>query len=211
MAGQEIGRTGRDLQPVSLEIPTVSEELYNKTREALAELGFTFITSIGSVSIGQLATDEVTSKRLGYVNASEDMRSIVPPKIEVAIDPKHFRIDGSNYQPTDTQIRIIQEHEAVLKGKLPEDVRDLISMLMPNASTLVQLDAAFQEQTGNVLFTNWFARTDDKTVPGLVAGVGRRDPSHPLDVYDWSRDYGNVNVFAASVVVLSRKLAAPMA
>lgn len=85
-----------------------------------------------------------------------------PLQIEVAIDPNYFKIEGSNNLSTDDQIRMIQEQEAALKGKLPEEVRDLISMIMPkHASTLAQLDFEYQRRTGKVLFTNWFGSTED--------------------------------------------------
>jgi len=190
-----------------VEIPTVSEELYMKTREALVKEGYTFVVDIESLSIDQLAEDPVISQRFGYVSPSEDMRGIVPPQMEVAINPKNLRIKDSNYKPTDTQKIMINNEETGLKDKLPKDVRSLISMRMQNASVLVQLDDKYQKETGKVLFTDWFGRTDDQTVPGIVAGVGRFDPADRLDVHDWDRGGGDDYVFAVPVVVLPRKLA----
>lgn len=196
----------RPLQPAGFEIPTVSETLYTQTREALAKEGFTFVVDIEPVSIGQLATDEATSWHFGHVNPSEGMRAIVPQQMEVAVDPKNLRIRTSNSNPTDSQIRMIQDREAALKGRLPEDVRDLISMRMQHASVLAQLDFEYQKRTGKLLFTDWFGRTDDQTSPGRVAGVGRNEPSYWLDVSDWNRGRGSSVVFAFLTVVLPRKL-----
>lgn len=189
------------------EIPTVSEEQYLKTREALAKEGYAFVVDILQVSIGQLATDEATSQRFGYVNPSENMRAMVPPRMEVAINLQNLRIKNSNYKSTDAQIKMIKGEEASLKGKLPQEVRNLISMRMQNASVLAQLDDKHERETGKALFTNWFGRTDDQTVPGSVAGVGRRGPTSGLGVGDWYRGGGLGSVFAVPVVVLPRKLA----
>lgn len=189
----------------SFEIPTVSEEQYVKTHEALAKKGYTFVVAIEPLSIGQLVTGE-TSQRFGYVNPSEHMRAIVPLQMEVAINPKNLRIKNSNSKSTDDQIKMIKDEEESLKGKLPQEIRDLISMHIQNASTLAQLDDKYQKETGKVLFTNWFGRTDDQTVPGDVADVGRGDPTFRLRVSVWHRGNGVDGVFAVPVVVLPRKL-----
>lgn len=190
-------------EPAS-EIPTVSAELYVKTRKALAKKGYTFIVDILPVSIGQLAKDEATNQR---VNASENMRAIVPPQMEVAINPKNLRIKNSNSKSTEDQIRMLKEEEKALKVKLPQEIRDIISIRMQTASVLAQVDAKYQKKTGKVLFTNWFGRTDDQTIPGGVVIVGRFDSASRLDVCVWPRGYGVDFVFAVPVVVLPRKLA----
>lgn len=191
----------------AFEIPTVSKELYAQTKEALAKEGYTFVVDIEPVSIGQLATGEETSQRFAYVNPSENMRAIVPPKMEVAINPENLRIKNSESKSTDTQIRMIQREETALKGKLSQEVRDLINMRMQNASVLAQLDGEYEKETGEVLFTNWFGRTDDQTIPGRVANVGRYNPTSRLLVRYWDRDLGYDVVFAVPVVVLPRQSA----
>ncbi len=191
-----------------LEIPIVNEGLYNKTREALEKQGLSFIVAIAPESIGQLAARTETGSFFGYINSSRQMRSNVPPQIELAIDPNNFRIANSNNLPTDVQFEWIKGEETILKGKLPADVRNVISLLRPkHASILAQLDFGHQKRTGKVLFTDWFGRTDDQTVPGYVARVGRSHPTLRLGVGDWSRGSGGGDVFAVSAVVLPRKLA----
>ena len=190
-----------------LEIPTVTEGLYLETREALAKKGYTFVVAIKSLSIGQLVSDPIENYRFGDVSPSENMRDIVPQQMEVAINPGDLRIKGSNFKSTDAQIGMIKDEEAGLKNELSQEVRDLISMRMQSASVLAQLDHEYQKETGRVLFTNWFGRTDDQTVPGLVAYVGRNDPAIRLLVHAWPRDLGPGHLFAVSTVVLPRQLA----
>lgn len=189
------------------EIPRVSEELYVKTREALAKEGFTFIVAIEPVSVGQLATDEATSQHFDYFNASENVCAIIPTQMEVAINPKNLRIKNSNSKSTDDQIRTIQKEERSLKGKLPKEVRNFISMRMQNASVLLQLDFKYHKETGKVLFTNWHGRTDDETSHGSVATVGRSDPTRKLSVGGWIRGDGYDRLFALAAVVFPQKLA----
>lgn len=193
-----------------LEIPTVSEALHNKTREVLAELGYTFVVDISPISIGQLVADRAVSQRFDYIcYPLERMQSNVPLQMKVAIDPNNFRIDNTNNLSTDRQIGEIRKQESILKAKLPENVRDVISMLKPpkHASILVQLDFEHQKRTGEVLFTDWFGRTDEETIPGHVAHVGRGDPTRGFHIGDWSRVNGDEDVFAVSVVMLPWKLA----
>lgn len=193
-----------------VEIPTVTRELYAQAREALAREGFTFLVTIRPVSIGQLAGDRATRDFFGYINSSKEMKSNIPPQIEVAIDPNNFKIEGTNNSPTDDQIRKIKEKEALLRGKLPENIRNNITMLNPeHASILAQLDTQHQVRTRmGVLFTNWFGRTDDQKFSGFVACVGREGPARRLRVESWYRTRGYHNVFAVSIAVLPRKLPA---
>lgn len=189
-----------------LEIPTVSEEMYAKIREALAKEGYTFVVNILPSSVGQLATDSLTSQRFGYVNSSENMRAIVPLQMEVAINPKRFRIPKSNSKSTDVQIGMLAEEERALQAKLPQEVRNLIRIPIQSTSVLAQLDDKYEKETGKLLFTSWFGRTDDQTVPGGVAGVGRLGPADGLRVVVWFRGRGYGSVFVVPVVVLPRKL-----
>jgi len=182
---------------ISTEIPTVSGELYERTREALAEEGYTFVVDIKPLSIGQLFV---------FVSFPKYIRNIVSPQMEVAINPNNLRIEGSNSESTDAQIEMIAKEEARLKGKLPQEARGVISMCMQRAPVLVQLERAYKEDTGKVLFTDWSGRTDTQTVPGYVATVGRNYPSYRFDVADCSRDTGNKFIFAVPAVVLPRKL-----
>ena len=197
----------------SFEIPAVSEELYMQTREALAKEGYTFVVAIEPLSIGQLVSDPVKSQRFDYVDPSENIGAIVAPQMEVAIDPTHIRIESSNHLSTDKSIEEIKQQEAALKARLPQEVRNLISMRIQNASVLAQLDDQYQKETGKVLFTDWHGRTDDRTVRGLDTGVGRNGRTAGLRVNgwlvggDWPNVHGHDPIFAVLIVVLPRKLA----
>ena len=202
MAGKEA------LSPeAKFEIPAVNEDQYKQTRDALAKEGYTFVVDIESVSIGQLAIDEATSQHFDYFNPSKNVWGIVPLRMEVAINPNKLRIKKSNSKSTDTQIRMIQKEERSLKGKLPKEVRGLISTPMQSASVLVQLDFKYQKETGKVLFTDWSGRTDDQTVSDSTANVGRSDPTKKLSVGAWMRGDGYNRLFAVFVVVLPQKMA----
>lgn len=187
-------------------IEPVSKELYNKTREALGKKGFIFV-AIKPVSTYNLVIYDASF--FGYLNLSTEVIRHIPPQIEVAIDPKNFKIKGSNNLLTDGVFQKIQERETALRRKLPKDVRDLISLLrfMPS-SILIQLDLEHQRQTEKALFTDWFGRgVDDRTVPDRIVRVGRSDPTRKLDVDAVGRD-NDSRVFAVSAVMLPRKLPA---
>ena len=197
-------------EPISyaIEIPAVSEELYNRTREAVEATGYNFVAAIRSVSMEALIAEDVRreQERIGYVNPSKTMRSTVPPEMEVAINPVRFMIEGSNRLATDAQKKIIKEKEVEWMEKLPEDLRPFVSMRMVDPSTLSQLEDAYMDATGKLLFPDFFARTDVQDVRGYVAFVGRSDPSFGRGVNFWRRDRSDVFVFAVFVVVLPRKL-----
>lgn len=165
-----------------IEIPEVSEELYARTREALEATGYTFVAAIRSVSIKDLLLEdeqrerEGKPRRLDYVNDSKTMRATVPPEIEVAINPSSVRIERSNCLSTNDQQARIREEEVRWKKQLLEDVRPYVSMRMVDPSTYSQLEDAYMDKEGELLFPNYFARTDVQTVRGYVADVGRVDP-----------------------------------
>ncbi|MBI4080273.1 MAG: hypothetical protein HY430_00715 [Candidatus Levybacteria bacterium] len=201
----------RGLEPIefAIDIPTVNEEVYLKTREAVEATGYRFVAAIRPVSIEDLIAEDSQREqegkpgRLGHVNDSRAMRAIVPPEMEVAINPASVRIEGSNYLSTDDQIAKIQDAEDEWKELLPEDVRSLVSMRMVDPSTYSQLEDAYMDaREGQPLFPNYFARTDVPTFLGFVADVGRRGPDNQRNVNDWYRDSDNRSVFAVPVVVL---------
>lgn len=212
---KEIDRPHGD-QHDSFEIPVVSEELYNRTREALIGLGFTFVVAVEPVSVGQLrgrsiGTGKEAKPFFTHVDSSETMLSHVPPQMEIAINLNQRRIEGSNSKSADVQMEMIKTWGKTLKRKLPKELRDLVSVIVPHASVLAQIDYDYQKETGEVFFTNWDGRTNDQTdsaISDSVAWVGRAMPSNPLSVISWFKDYKDSGVFAVPIVVLPRKLAA---
>lgn len=206
----------RGLEPIryAIEIPTVNEEVYQRVREAVEATGRTFVAAIRSVSVGDLLAEDKQreqkgkARRLGFVNDSKTMRATVPPEMEIAINPNMVRIEGSNNLSTDAQKTKIREAEAAWKKQLPEDVRPYVSMRMVDPSTYSQLEDSYMDGTGELLFPNFFARTDAQTVRGGVALVGRDDPTGRRYVLDWSVGNGDGRVFAVPVVVFPRKLVA---
>lgn len=183
--------------PKSFEIPTVSEEVYKRTIEALAEEGINFRITIEPKSLGQLFEEENSREqgnRFGYINSSTSLRAIVPPQMEVAIDPNNFKIGGSNNLSTANQIKKILERERILKDvlrtKAGDEVANAISimpMIKGSSSVLSQLDFAYQDKEGKLLFPDFHGRTDDQSVSGFVAHVGRAGPAGRLRVRGWGR------------------------
>lgn len=98
-------------------IPLVSKELYDRTCEAVGRAGYDFIVRIRSVSIEDLLEEDRQreQRRFGFVNGSETMRTIAPPKMGVAINPVRFKIEGSNNLSTDDQKKKIKEEQAELR------------------------------------------------------------------------------------------------
>lgn len=195
----------------TFEIPTVSEARYEQVCKALAEKGITFVVAINPESIDQLAANEKTKPFFDFdhVDSSGEMRSDVPPQMEVAIDPRNFRIEGSASLSPVNQLEEIDDTEAFFKEKFSRNVRGLISMLRPNASILAQLDFKHQKRTGKVLFTDWFGCANNQfSDPDKgVTCVGRKDPTGGLRIGDWNFVDGLDIVYAVSAVVLPRKLA----
>lgn len=210
-----IGISGEDYalppaKPIAPEIRKVTKEKYQRLLEALKHEGIDFVVAIKPKSMGQLYEEDgkrpERDQKIGYVDPSETMRAITPPKMEVAFSSKRVRIKRSNNLSANAQKQMIAEEEAKLKSKLPEDLRDTISMIMPGVSVQQQMDAAYEANTGQLLYPDFFGRSDDETVPGSVADAGRPSPAYQFRVVDCSRDVGRPDVFAIRVVVLPQIL-----
>lgn len=201
--------------PFEIEIPSVSEEVYAATRRAVeTAIPGVFITPIRSVTMENLLAEDSQRKqrgesgRLGYVNESKTMRVTLPPAMEVFIDPKAIRIEGSNSLSTDAQKAEIARVAASYRERLPEALRDNVDWHMVDPSTMSQLEDAWMDAGNEPFLPNFFARTDVETVEGDVAHVGHRGPDRQRVVVDWRRVPGYDGVFAVAVGVLPQKLAA---
>lgn len=189
-----------------VEISSVTERLYLKTREALAKTGYLFVVAIEPLSLGQLVGSRKTRNRFGRVNDSLVLRATVPQQMEIAINPKNLRIANSNLKSAPEQARMIQQEEEILKDKLPGKLRGLISMRVQSASVQAQLDIKYQKETGRVIFTDWYGHTDSLTGYGVAVDVGRDYPTGRLRIGDWYEER-DPHVFAFPAVVLPpRKL-----
>ncbi len=192
---------GESVAQAPIEIQKVDKELYASVLEALAREGITFTVPIESLSIDNLSKSRATRDFFTYVNPSRATRAS-PLRMEVAIDPHHIRIENSNNLSTDAQIEMIKDQERLLKGKLSEKVGNAIRMYMVSVSVIAQLETAYRKVTGKLLLPDYFARTDDQTVPGSVVHIGRSGPSFGLYVDDWGRDSPSPHIFALSVIEL---------
>lgn len=200
----------REPIPFAIEIPTVSEEDYIKTRRAVnAAIEGVFIARIRSVSIEELlAEDEHRESRQrrfnpDWVDSSITMRATIPPKMEVFIDPNAV---GSNHLSTDEQKTEIAKVAARYREKLPEALRGNVDWHMVDPSTMSQVEDAWMVAGNGLLLPNFFVRTDVQTVEGVTAIVGRGVPSDRREIRGWGRDDGYGIVFAVAVGVLPRKL-----
>lgn len=204
------------LQPIqfNIEIPFVSEKVYTETRQAVeTAIPGVFIAPIRPVSMAELLIEDLQrpQRRFNHdwVNSSETMRATTPPEMEVFVDPKNFKIEGSNNLSTDAQKARIAEEAVKVNLLLPEAVRPHVGWHMVDPSTLSQLeDRYIGENNGALLLPDFFGRTDVQTVQGCVAHVGRYDSSYRREVGGWHRDLGYRNVFGVLVGVLPQKLTA---
>lgn len=187
----------------AIEAFEVGERLYLETRMALSEVGYSFFMDIKPRSVERIMGDEKMGSRFDWVNDSETMRAIVPPGMEVAINPNKLRIEISKSKSIAAQMQALKTAEMTLKSQLPEKLRDLIIMSTLSASALAQLDLKFQDEMGSLIFTNWYGLSDSRTGYGAPVSVGRDNPTEKLRIGDW--DENKIKIFLVPAVVLPRK------
>lgn len=129
-----------------------------------------------------------------------DFEALTSMHSEVAINPAKLFLPKSNNKT------LVQQEDLI--ARFSEDLGTRIQgveAIMGEAPDYVDLAFARLNDTGDYLFGERdgynYARTKTPTVGSLVAGVGLFDPAHGLGVYDWARDDGHVDVFAAPLVV----------
>ena len=90
------------------------------------------------------------------------------------------------------------------KHGLPPTLEHLVLMRMVDPSTYVQLEDAYMDKTGQMLFPDFSVRTDVESTPGRAAFVGRTVPASMRRLASWDANQGLHSVFAFPVVVLPR-------
>lgn len=192
------------------QIPIVSDELYFKTRKELSKLGYTFVVAIRAALVVQLIEEDQwreangQERIMGVVDPT--LQEETPEEIEIAINLAEIPIARSHGIDTDGHIIIVAEEKTRIKASLPEDIRSLISVRMPTASMVVQLDTACREREKRPLFPDWFARVKDKVADGL-ARVGRYEPTEGMRIRGRDSRQNVNDVFAITVVVLPKRAA----
>lgn len=198
-----------------IDVPTVSRELFEKTRRVVEATGYTFFTRIRAVSIDDLLAEDAIRRKNGekgkFGNVASDvelLRGRIPPEMEVAINPNKVKIEGSNIDPYKDKEKylspdqIIRKEENMWKTQLPEDIRSLVRMFIPDPSTLAQLDLDYQARTGGPLFREFFAEADLGVFHDQIAAVGRHNLDITVTGWNDSPDYDKT--YVVPVVVLPR-------
>jgi len=170
-----------------------SKALAEKAKEAGQEI---IICQIRPKSITQQLIED--AQYFGYVNAAQDLRSlVVPVSFEAAafVDKKTKRgvpIPKSNERALDRQKEMIE-------GEFDQDLKvPGVKAIMAHAYVDTQLDIEHQKRIGKKLLVGFHARTPDETFGSRVADVG---PDGLLRVCVWRRDCALGGVFAFPVVV----------
>jgi len=168
-------------------IPEVSEELYVRTREALASQGFTAAVDIKPLSIAQIVEAHQRSFAPQTIDKARSLvtdGAVTPPEMQVVARPNKWNIHGSERPLTSREAvnALTHEEEEALRERLPADVRELVSMPMPCASVIMQLGIEMRYRSSGVGFIlpdfrsrsslSWHARAGDITNSGREIYIG---------------------------------------
>lgn len=179
---------------------------FTKEARKAVEAASRIIFTVDDLSLQELQ-DKGVGERLGYVNSSPNLLKTVPPKTQIAVDPRNLAIPRSNNKTLDSQTRRVEIHSMQLQERLGR--RDIAALMFPGlASVLVQADLEFQDKNkGKPLIADlkergpFYLRTIDQTTGSFVARVGRSRPGGRLGVGAWAAGFGFSSVWAPSVVV----------
>ncbi len=206
------------------QMPEVDETTYSRFKGELERQGYTFFVQIRPISVPELLKEDDQRAALGKerifevnrvdplvdpVDLSGEMKTSIPPEIEIAISPGRAKILEGHGLHADAQKKIIEEDERKrLADNMPEVLQGLVSVRMPTASEIVQVYMAYKEKYGVSLFEGWFARAADKLSPEKgLARVGQYPTDKGMRVRGPDRKKGVNDVYPFAVVVMPTKAA----
>lgn len=196
----------------------VSEKTLFELRAALIKLGYSFFARTSPLSIAQLKS--MNKKDFDFMNSSETMRAIVPPSMEIAVNPHKLKLSNSRRSLEEgwgeslaadeyLALEALSLEEKDLKSFLPDGLKDFVSMPVLSASTLVQIDKAYRKESGGFFFDEWYGQSNSQTEYGVAVSVGRewgygKHSGNGLRIGDW--DIYDQPIFMVPAVVLPRKI-----
>ena len=109
---------------------------------------------------------------------SPKVLGIIPPAMEVVINPQRLALPGRGDRPHEVIRRIEQYGQQLMVEAGLED----LDVIVPHASVFAQLDMAYLKETGEKLLRRSFALTTDTNEEGDPILVGRYAPFGGLDI-----------------------------
>lgn len=189
---------------LAAEMPVVIKRFNPEAQAGLKEVGHKFVWAIEAKPLAQLIDEGVIPGN--YVNSSANLRSVVPVAREVAINTDQVVLPKSNNLSLDDQLGEVEKYVQGLRRKnLKRGSLDTVNFNLTNASVHVQLDRAYEAQTGKPLYAprsgeyGLWVRTIDIADPGYVAYVGRDADDPGLSVDDWFAGDGDGLIWASPV------------
>ena len=151
-------------------------------------------------SLAQMLAEDGHSgkeQHFGAVNPYKSLKDSMAIATQVAINPNQLYIPDSNLLTLDERVALIKK----INFSLIEEGIEGFKAIMPDVSTLSQLDLMYQEETGKKLIVGLYACATTETVGSQVSSVGRIKRNGKLAVISCSRDRDNRNVFVVPVFV----------
>lgn len=181
-----------DLRLKTYEILSMVREPSAEEIEALKGRGIVFLPA-DTRTYAQVAAGDPAhfwNDELKYPNYK------LPVATQVGLNPTELAIPGSFNLPINLQLEMIETRSQALQQEFPN-----ARLIMLPVTAYAQADHAHKEATGEVLFTNFFARGLDMLSEVHSAIAGRRDPSRQFDVIGWHADLGDAYVGTVPAVV----------
>lgn len=193
-----------DLRKQTYELLRLVREPSVDEKEALKGRGIKFL-HVASRSYAQVVAEDPEyfwDKELEYANARPELRDYaLPVAVEVGLrHPSELALPGSFDKSRKTQLQMIEEYSQKLQLQFPN-----IRAIMLPSTGYAQADRAYQAETGEVLFRNYFARALDNLSGGFAVLAGRNGRSRRFHVVGWDADRGIGNIGAVPAVVFLRK------
>ncbi len=192
-----------DLRQRTYELLPFVRKPLKKEKEALGEQGFDLLwLPVKTESYAQVVAQNPAffwDGQVKYAKSETALRDIFPVATEVGFfNPvtSELALPDSFYISPDGHLQKIDDYSLTLSAEFPE-----ARAIMLPVTAYAQADMAYQNQTGEGLFINFFARALDILSGAGAANAGRANPKRRFGVGGWVEDFGSPRIGAVPGIV----------
>lgn len=188
-----------DLRQQTVEILSRMRRPRSEEKTALEARGYVFLP-IDRKTYAQVVKKDQShfhDLELYFANDTQALRDYaIPVATDVGLNPAEFVVPDSFDQPMNIQLEMAEVRSQAVQAEFP----DARVIMLPIAG-YAQADRAYKKRTGEVLFTNFFARGLDMLSEVNAALAGRNSSSGPFYTMAWDANKGYQNVALVPAVV----------
>lgn len=193
-----------DLRQQTYDLLPLVREPSSEEKASLEKRGLVFLP-VQAKSYAQVITEDPDyfwPNELQIANRRVGLRDFTPSVMEVALNPTQLALPDSFGKSRPVQLMMIEQYsQEEIEREFPD-----AKAIMLHVTAYAQIDRAYKQRTGEILFRIYFARGLDNVSEVNATYAGRIDPDGQFDVGGWYAGDGRGFVGAVPAVVFIRNM-----